>query len=80
MTKENQRIAALVREDAKRYLETYLGDPDLDKMVRRDAKDLRAVAKMVREGRIREARNAYYMLDTIVRNSICEEAYDFLTD
>lgn len=72
-----------IRDEAKRRrqdVKQWPGEPDMQKMVIQDAKDMREVAKLLGAG---DARGAAYKaggMDTAARDHIPQDAWDFMQE
>lgn len=75
-------VAKDIREAAKSWLasglESFKGEADMISGYRQDGRDLRAIAKLVREGKLKAAANAVHMLDTIVRDEVPDSFFALL--
>ena len=74
--------AKIIREAASRYLasgkKAFKGEADMLKVYSNDAKDLREVAKLLREGKVKDAYRKAQYLDTLVRDVIPESPWRFM--
>ena len=79
--REIREIARIWRED---HINTWNGktqcDRDMREVGKADARDLRRVARLLREGRVTEAAKKLDSLDTIIRDLIPEETYKYLME
>lgn len=75
-----KELAKIMREFAQEHLADGLsywkGEVEMINMVRGDAKDLRAIAKLLRENKIDEAWTKSCSLDTAVREYIPDVVWD----
>jgi hypothetical protein len=76
-----RQCGKLVRDAAKRWRQDGLRESDLDlrKSYFEDARDLRAVAKLVSKGEREAARSLAWNLDTIVRDMIPRSVWDWIS-
>jgi len=80
----NKTVAAEIRQAAIQWAESgrksFKGEADMLDAYRKDAADLKALAKLVSEGSLLAARNHASHLDTIVRDEIPESFFKLLED
>lgn len=72
-----------IRDEAKeRRKDTkhWPGEPDMQKMVIQDARDMREVAKLLGAGDAKAARSKAGNMDTAARDHIPQAAWDFMNE
>lgn len=80
----NKTVAADIRKAATEWLagglKSFKGDKSMTSAYRKDAADLKMLAKLVAAGTLTYARDKAAGLDTIVRDEIPESFFTLLAD
>jgi hypothetical protein len=66
-------------EDFKTNIENWKGADDMAKIYASDRKQLMRIYNFIKEGKLRQARNEAYYLDTILRDQIPSVVYNHIT-
>ena len=79
MTKKMKTMITEFKEAIKDWNDPK-ADKEMKKVYMADRKDLRQIVSLMMSGKIKEASEKAYWLDTIVRDVIPNSAYDYITN